>query len=54
MYARSLGTDVTTPYPDLFIGQEFKDLDNDAWYKVTAAITVKHHSYKVEMKNKNV
>ena len=42
------------PYLDLFIGQEFKDLDNDAWYKVTAAIAAKHHSYKVETKNKNV
>jgi len=42
------------PYPDLFVGQEFKDLDNDAWYKVTAAIAAKHQSYKVETKNKTV
>ena len=44
----------SNPYPDLLVSQEFKDLDNDAWYKVTAAIAAKHHSYKVETKNKNV
>ena len=35
-------------YSDLFVGQDFKNLDNDAWYNVTVVVAAKHQSYKVE------
>jgi hypothetical protein len=44
----------SNPYETLHVGQQFKDLKDDAWHKVTNAIAEKGHSYKVQTSNKSV
>lgn len=45
---------ISNPYPTLYVGQKFENLDNDAFYQVTKAIVDAQHSYKVLTKNKSV